>query len=222
MLASYQKPFRVDQVFETHTAALDAELHVAHYILLGGPGETRETIRETLSNAEKHTRTVLFFFCGIRIYPYTKIYDLALQEGQISVSDDLLEPVFYQSRFIKAEEIQRLVEQQAKGRENWIIGSGGYQAARLMARLHQKGYIGPLWEYMIRGVSGSRSVLKLPAPRCGEGARYPCSREIRPGRFIFLLTGFKQYGLTIFFQASPGLPGSIRPPAITKCPKQTV
>lgn len=150
MLTSYQKPFGVDQVFETHSAALDAELHVAHYILLGGPGETRETIRETLSNAEKLSRTVLFFFCGIRIYPYTKIYDLALQEGQISASDDLLAPVFYQSRSIKAEEIQRLVERQAKGRENWIIGSGGFQAARLMARLHQKGYIGPLWEYMIR------------------------------------------------------------------------
>jgi len=150
MLASYQKPFGVDNVLETHAAALDAELHVAHYILLGGPGENRETLRETLSNAEKLTKTVLFFFCGIRIYPHTKIYDLALQEGQIAESDDLLEPVFYQSRFIESQEIFRLVQEHAKGRENWIVGSGGKTVARSLARLHHQGYSGPLWERMVR------------------------------------------------------------------------
>jgi len=134
----------------THAAALDAELHVAHYILLGGPGENRETLRETLSNTEKLTKTVLFFFCGIRIYPHTKIYDLTLQEGQIAESDDLLEPVFYQSRFIESQEIFRLVQEHAKGRENWIIGSGGKTAARSLARLHHQGYSGPLWERMVR------------------------------------------------------------------------
>jgi radical SAM superfamily enzyme YgiQ (UPF0313 family) len=150
MLASYQKPFRVDQVFKAHASALDAGLYVAHYILLGGPGETIETVRETLHNAGKLAKTVIFFFCGIRIYPHTRLYDLALQEGQITESSDLLEPVFYQSRFITSEEIRRLVEKEADNRENWIIGSGGNHAMRLMARLHKKGVTGPLWEQKIR------------------------------------------------------------------------
>ena len=150
MLTTYQKPFRVDKVLEAHAAALDAQLHVAHYILLGGPGETQDTVRETLFNAERLARTVIFFFCGIRIYPHTKLYDLALQEGQITESADLLEPVFYRSRFITSEEIRRLVEEKAGGRENWIIGSGGNHAVRLMARLHKKGITGPLWEQKIR------------------------------------------------------------------------
>jgi radical SAM superfamily enzyme YgiQ (UPF0313 family) len=150
MLASYQKPFRVDDVFEAHSAALDAKLHVAHYILLGGPGETSDTVGETLTNAAKLARTVIFFFCGIRIYPHTQIYDRALREGQISESDDLLEPAFYQSRFIKSEEILRMVEKHAKGRENWIIGSGGDKTARLVAHLHKQGHSGPLWEHLIR------------------------------------------------------------------------
>jgi radical SAM superfamily enzyme YgiQ (UPF0313 family) len=150
MLASYQKPFRVNDVFEAHTAALDAKLHVAHYILLGGPGENSDTVRETLTHAAKLPRTVIFFFCGIRIYPHTQIYDIAVREGQISESDDLLEPVFYQSRYIKSEEILRMVEKHAKGRENWIIGSGGDKTARLVSHLHKQGYSGPLWEQMIR------------------------------------------------------------------------
>jgi radical SAM superfamily enzyme YgiQ (UPF0313 family) len=149
MLAAYQKPFRVDQVFEAHASALEAGLHVAHYILLGGPGETQETVRETLDNLAKLDRTVIFFFCGIRIYPHTKLYDLALEEGQITESADLLDPVFYQSRFIPSEEIQRMVGEKAGGRENWIIGSGGNYAVRLMARLHKKGITGPLWERKI-------------------------------------------------------------------------
>ncbi len=150
MLASYRKPFRIDDVFSAHKAALDSGLYVAHYILLGGPGENGDTVRETLDNAERLANTVIFFFCGIRIFPHTEIYETALREGQISESDDLLEPVFYQSRSISGEEIIRTVEERSHGHENWFIGSGGNKAARLVSRLHKKGHTGPLWEYMIR------------------------------------------------------------------------
>jgi radical SAM superfamily enzyme YgiQ (UPF0313 family) len=150
MLASYRKPFGVDDVRRAHAAAVDAGLHVAHYLLLGGPGETRDTLIQSLRNAEGLERTVIFFFCGIRIYPHTRLYDIALQEGQISESDDLLEPVFYQSRHIASNEIYQIVEEHARGRENWFIGSGGGHTARLVARLHKQGRTGPLWEHMIR------------------------------------------------------------------------
>ncbi|OHD66544.1 MAG: B12-binding domain-containing radical SAM protein [Spirochaetes bacterium RBG_13_51_14] len=150
MLAAYRKPFSINDVFAAHAAALDAGLYAAHYILLGGPGENRDTLDETLRNAERLEKTVIFFFCGIRIYPNTRIYDIALKEGQISKSDDLLEPVFYQSRSISSEEIYRIVADLAKGKENWFIGTGGSRAARLISRLHKQGHTGPLWEHMIR------------------------------------------------------------------------
>lgn len=150
MLASYRKPFNARDALASHRAAVDAGLHVAHYLLLGGPGETRETIEETLRNAESLDRTVLFFFCGIRIYPHTRIYEIALDEGQISESDDLLEPVFYRSRGITSEEILRVVGERAEGRENWFVGSTSAHTTRLVARLHQQGHVGPLWEHMIR------------------------------------------------------------------------
>jgi radical SAM superfamily enzyme YgiQ (UPF0313 family) len=150
VLTSYQKPFKVAQVLESHARALEAGLNVAHYILLGGPGETRGTVEETLHNAEKLARTVFFFFCGMRIYPHTKLYDMALEEGQIAEFDNLLEPVFYRSRHILGQEIEDLVKGKGQARENWIIGSGGSRVSRLMARLHKQGATGPLWELRIR------------------------------------------------------------------------
>ncbi len=150
MLSSYRKPFNVRDVLASHRAAVDAGIHVAHYLLLGGPGETRETLEETLQNAERLDRTVLFFFCGIRIYPHTRLYEIALREGQISETDDLLEPVFYQSRGITSKEIVRIVEERAAGRENWFIGATSANTTRLVARLHRQGHVGPLWEHMIR------------------------------------------------------------------------
>jgi|LGOV01.1.fsa_nt_gb radical SAM superfamily enzyme YgiQ (UPF0313 family) len=150
MLASYRKPFLLDHVFNAHEAALDAGLHVGHYFLLGGPGETPDTLNETFSTAVELQKAVLFFFCGIRIYPHTELYDIAIEEGKISRSWDLLEPVFYRPDSIDIDEIVRRVQNQARDRPNWVIGSGGEQTARVLSRMYKRGHSGPLWEHLIR------------------------------------------------------------------------
>lgn len=150
MIASYRKPFLLDHVFDAHKAAVDAGLHVAHYFLLGGPGETLDTLDETLLNAVELQKAVLFFFCGIRIYPHTELYNIAIEEGKISRSWDLLEPVFYRADSIDIDEILRRVRNQARDRHNWVIGSGGEQTARVLSRMYERGHSGPLWEYLIR------------------------------------------------------------------------
>ncbi|MDY6792972.1 MAG: lipid biosynthesis B12-binding/radical SAM protein [Thermodesulfobacteriota bacterium] len=150
MLASYRKPFKIDNVFEAHKLANDAGLYVAHFFLLGGPGENRESLEETLSNVDKLDKTVLFFFCGLRIYPYTALYDIALSEGQISGEQNLLKPVFYQSRALSSEEIINRVSRYANGRMNWVIGAGGEQTAKITSRMYDHGHYGPLWEHLIQ------------------------------------------------------------------------
>ncbi len=150
MLAALRKPFNAGDVLAAHESARGAALYIAHYLLLGGPGESRDTVAETIENAKRLEKCVIFFFCGIRIYPHTALYDIALAEGQISASDDLLEPVFYQSKDIGSREINRVVSEEGAGRENWFVGSGGRRSARLVARLHKQGHTGPLWEHMIR------------------------------------------------------------------------
>jgi radical SAM superfamily enzyme YgiQ (UPF0313 family) len=150
VLKAYRKPFPRDDVFAAHRAAIGAGLHVAHYLLLGGPGEDRGTLAETLDAAEQLEKTAVFFFCGMRIYPHTRLYDIALAEGQISETDDLVEPVFYHSPGISTGEIVSTVEERAHGRDNWVIGSGGAAIERVVARLHRHGHTGPLWEHLVR------------------------------------------------------------------------
>ncbi|MBN2401611.1 MAG: cobalamin-dependent protein [Spirochaetes bacterium] len=150
MLASYRKPFKVKDIFTSHDLASRAGVHVAHYLLFGGPGENITTLEKSLKNAEKLSKTIFFIFCGMRIYPHTELYEIAKTEGQISDSNSLLEPVFYQSKAISYNDIIKTIEDHANGRSNWVIGSGGLKISRLLKRMYRHGYTGPLWERLIQ------------------------------------------------------------------------
>jgi len=149
MLKSLQKPFKTDDVFHAHAKALDAGLYIAHYFLLGGPGENEATLLETLKGIDRLEKAVFFFFCGIRIYPHTALYETALREGQITPMQNLLDPVFYRSPYITDLEIMKRVESHADGRLNWLIGAGESKATRILPRLYDRGHTGPLWEHLI-------------------------------------------------------------------------
>lgn len=150
MLRSYRKPFTPEDVFAAHAGAKAAGLHVAHYFLLGGPGESAGSVRESLERIEALNGAVFFFFMGIRIYPGTELYRIALEQGAISARTDLLHPVFYRASDIAQEEIEAMVQRQAAGRINWLVGSGGKSAAALVSRMHAHGHVGPLWEHLAR------------------------------------------------------------------------
>jgi radical SAM superfamily enzyme YgiQ (UPF0313 family) len=150
ILDAYGKPFRIDDVVASHRAAAAAGLHVAHYLMLGGPGEDKDTVQDTLAHADDLEKSVFFVFNGVRIYPRTVLYDLAVKEGQIGPHGNLLEPSFYWSPKVRRETVTELVKTHADNRMNWVIGAVSPQALKGLARLHARGHIGPLWEQLIR------------------------------------------------------------------------
>ena len=149
MLATYRKPFRKKDVRLAHQRAIDAGLHVAHYLMPGGPGETLETLTETLETAESLMKTVFFFFCGIRIYPHTELHSIALSEGKISADQNLLTPLFYEPDGLSRQTIEETVRNHAADRPNWITGSGDKHVERALSAMYAKGFVGPLWEHAI-------------------------------------------------------------------------
>lgn len=150
VLKTYRKPFMADDVVAAHQQALDAGLHVAHYFLMGGPGESTATITESLDNIYRLNRAVLFFFTGIRIYPGTVLYDIAIREGKITAATNLLEPIFYEPNDIDRATIETMITARVGNRINCVVGSGGSEGAATVGRMHARGYTGPLWEYLIR------------------------------------------------------------------------
>ncbi|MCL5878367.1 MAG: cobalamin-dependent protein [Deltaproteobacteria bacterium] len=149
-LESYHKPFKLRQVLESHRMANEAKLFVSHYLIVGGPGENEDTLRETLDNAEKLDRTVIFFFFRMRIYPGTELYDIARREGNPAYDDVFSRQVFYQTDPLWNDTLVRTVRERSNGRMNWITGSGGENMEKVVARMYSKGYTGPLWEKLIR------------------------------------------------------------------------
>lgn len=65
------------------------------FLLLGGPGETRATVRRTAARYEELAPDGLTLTAGLRVYPRTELHRIAVAEGRVAPDDDLLRPVFY-------------------------------------------------------------------------------------------------------------------------------
>ena len=65
------------------------------FLLLGGPGETKETVEESLEFADSLHLDELKVTVGLRIYPSTTLHSIAVAEGVVLPEDDLLQPRFY-------------------------------------------------------------------------------------------------------------------------------
>ena len=140
---------------EVHHAAEVVRRHkipCAWIFLLGGPGETEETVRETLRFAENHIgpRDVAFFNTGIRIYPGTELESIARRQGVLSrPPEDMLFPVFYVSPDVDPFRMERELKKSMNRHMNFLdMESLGLS---FLPTIHRIGYrLGlqpPLWRH---------------------------------------------------------------------------
>ena len=95
MLASLNKMFNTEEVKMVARMFAAAGIFRRGFLLLGGPGETRESVEESLAFADSLNLDALKVTVGVRIYPETPLAATALAEGMIRPDDDLLDPRFY-------------------------------------------------------------------------------------------------------------------------------
>jgi radical SAM superfamily enzyme YgiQ (UPF0313 family) len=65
------------------------------FLLLGGPGEDRESVEESIELLERFGANQVTVTVGIRLYPGCELTRLAQREGVITPATDLLRPQFY-------------------------------------------------------------------------------------------------------------------------------
>ncbi len=107
MLQALGRQHRQEDLARTVEAARKAGLPVLFDLLLGGPGETRVTLREAIDFCREIDVPRVGANCGIRIYPGTALARDILQrgplhenpnlEGRLEGNSELLYPVFFVS-----------------------------------------------------------------------------------------------------------------------------
>lgn len=95
ILANLNKKYDPGQVRHASDMLRDYGIRRLGFLLIGGPGETRESVRESLAFADSLGLDMLKLTMGIRIYPGTALEKRAREEGKIAEGDDLLLPRFY-------------------------------------------------------------------------------------------------------------------------------
>ena len=105
VLEQLQKGFDAAQVRDVAERVERAGIGVLWIFLVGGPGETRETLEETLRFAAWRLGRgdAVYLTVGLRIYPGTTLHRVAREEGVVAPGDPLLVPRFYFSRALDFE-----------------------------------------------------------------------------------------------------------------------
>jgi len=120
ILQKMNKRYSPDQVRQTATMFKDCGIKQMGFLLLGGPGETRGSVEESLEFADSLNLDSMKITIGIRIYPYTVLAATAVEEGLIRPEDNLLFPRFYVVSGLK-DWLYETVRRWMTGRPNWMF-----------------------------------------------------------------------------------------------------
>ncbi len=151
MLVNMEKNFSVNDLENASSICRRSGISFCHSLLLGGPGETMETVRRTLDAILGMSPTAAICMIGLRVFPKTKLSMIAREEGMINPEEDFLKPVFYISPEIK-NEILPYIKNFSKKHPTWIFpGLEVNINVELQNKLRRFGVKGPLWEHMRAG-----------------------------------------------------------------------
>ena len=90
------------------------------FLLLGGPGETKDTANESLEFADALDLEAMKISIGIRIYPHTSLQQTAIKEGLITADDNLLIPKFYIAKGLESW-LRQTVKAWLNDRPHWVM-----------------------------------------------------------------------------------------------------
>ncbi len=95
ILKHFNKRFNTSDIRKTSDMLKNYGIAQLGFLMLGGPGETRQTVMQSLDFMDSLNPDAMKITTGIRIYPDTLLAEIAIKEGIISPDDNLLMPTFY-------------------------------------------------------------------------------------------------------------------------------
>ena len=152
VLQQLEKGFTAAKAREVAERVEKMGIRALWIFLVGGPGETPQTLEETLQFAEWRLNRgdAVYLTVGLRIYPGTTLQRIAIAEGVLSSEDTLLDPTFYFSPTLSFDPAVARIKQFARKHPRFMFSADSRspilpwltRAASVM-RLPK-----PHWQYM--------------------------------------------------------------------------
>ena len=140
------KDFLFKDIISTNDVFVRNGIATANFFMFGGPGETKESVIEGISNVAALQKTVSFMFMGIRILPGTPLEKIALKEGVIRLGQDLIGSVYYLSPGLDRQWLEKILTYGFKDHRCCFFPADKFESATKI--LYQMGYSGSLWEML--------------------------------------------------------------------------
>lgn len=149
VLKSYAKSFTWDEIRDASVAAHDLGLHYSHFIIFGGPGETWETVEETIARANSLPGAYYFATIGMRVYPDTPLWRQLKPELRGETSMDYLpKPRFHLAPGFTVDSLYARLDTVRTRHHNWVVGDPPPAFVETIGKLRDRGVQGPAWEYI--------------------------------------------------------------------------
>ena len=166
MLKTLGRDFSVEDVHRTARLCREAGITFMYDLLLGGPGETKESLRETVETMKQISPDRIGAAMGIRVYPKTKLADMVYQEGpmqanrnlhgSIGPDNEFVAPVFYLSDQLGDDARQYLADL-VDGDERFLLHTPeagdknyNYDDNMVLVRAIRQGHRGAFWDILRR------------------------------------------------------------------------
>jgi radical SAM superfamily enzyme YgiQ (UPF0313 family) len=120
ILRGMNKKYTPSEVTRTVRMLRDHGIDVMGFLLLGGPGESRQTVEESLAFADSLALQAVKVTMGVRIYPGTPLARTAASGGVISPGDSLLSPKYFMAEGLE-EWLRETVGAFMGERPNWMM-----------------------------------------------------------------------------------------------------
>ena len=163
MLENLRKNFTLAQLQRTATIVREAKMPTMWFFLLGGPGETEETILETFAFIDQFVdpEDMVHISEGIRIFPRTALYDTAVRERFVEPGESLLHRRFYVSPELGRDRLLQIVGRETATRPNCVRSSESTPPPAMLqeaARLRkEQGLNEPMFRTLLRIRRGQSS-----------------------------------------------------------------
>lgn len=160
------RDYRPEDVARTAQACHNQGLVFIYDLLLGGPGETRNSLKETIDTMKRLSPDRVGVSFGVRMFPNTPLATLVRQQGPMEENpnlqgitvdnDDLLAPVFYVSSAMGGAPYRYLGELIGGDERFFFLATAdteqnyNYNDNTVLVDAIKEGYRGAFWDILRR------------------------------------------------------------------------